>query len=35
VTSPGTPASPTAYVAAQRQFLDLDDDPAPGFVPEG
>jgi hypothetical protein len=35
VTSPGTPESPTAYVAAQRQFLDPDDDPAPGFVPEG
>jgi hypothetical protein len=35
VTSHGTPASPTAYVGAQRQFLDPGDDPAPGFVREG
>jgi AraC-like DNA-binding protein len=29
-----TGVPPTAYVAAQ-EFLDPDDDPAPGFVPEG
>jgi AraC-like DNA-binding protein len=30
-----TGVPPTAYVSAQRRFLDPDDDPAPGFVPEG
>ena len=31
-----TGVPPTAYVAAQRRFLDPDDDaPVPGFVPEG
>jgi AraC-like DNA-binding protein len=30
-----TGVPPTAYVAAQRRFLDPDEDPVPGFVPEG
>jgi AraC-like DNA-binding protein len=31
-----TGVPPTAYVAAQRRFVDPDDDaPVPGFVPEG
>jgi methylphosphotriester-DNA--protein-cysteine methyltransferase len=30
-----TGVPPTAYVSAQRRYLDPDDVPVPGFVPEG